>query len=164
MTKVNLDDPKLGDQCSEPRAVVTARGLIVGSLAALCMVFVTISAPASAATTYVDGISDQSLPYWDNAFPSSYFAGFFRNTWVGSPPSHIKLARYVLQWNVMSGNYATYRAAFEAWLTDIGSLGLTPDLALTSYEGDLPKSSAEYRTGLDRFSISPGPRDLLYAI
>jgi Glycosyl hydrolase catalytic core len=49
----------------------------------------------------------------------------------------------------MSGDYPVYRSEFEAWLTDIASLGLTPDLALTSYDGRYPSSSTEYRTKLE---------------
>ena len=36
------------------------------------------SATARAATRYVDGISDQSLPVWDGSFSDSSFARFFR--------------------------------------------------------------------------------------
>ena len=109
----------------------------------------SVSAPASATTSYVDGISDQSLPAWDGGFAGSYFAERFHDTWVGSPPSHITLARYVVQWNVMSGDYPEYRSEFEAWLTDVAGLGLTPDVALTSYDGRYPSSSTEYRTRLE---------------
>ena len=116
----------------------------------LCLSLIFASVPASATTSYVDGISDQSLPNWDGGFSGSYFAGFFRASWVGSPPSHITLARYVVQWNVMSGSYPAYRSELESWLTDISSLGLTPDLALTSYDGVYPTSSAEYKTRLQQ--------------
>ncbi len=137
-----------GQHLRKSKAIVLR--MITGCLLALCASLMMVSASASAATAYVDGISDQSLPYWDNAFPGGYFAGFFRNNWVSSPQSHIVLARYVLQWNVMSGSYPTYQAEFEAWLTDIGSLGITPDLALTSYDGVYPGSSVEYRTRLEQ--------------
>ncbi len=63
-------------------------------------------------TAYVDGISDQSLPYWDGAFPSSRFASFFADTWAAHGLSpHIPLARYVVQWNVMSGAYPALSSA-----------------------------------------------------
>lgn len=70
--------------------------------------------------------------------------------WVGSPPSHITLARYVVQWNVMDGGYPRYRGEFEAWLADVNSLGLTADVALSSYDGSYPSSSAEYRARLEQ--------------
>jgi hypothetical protein len=98
----------------------------------------------------VDGISDQSLPAWDGGFASSYFAGLLRDTWVGIPGSHITFARYVVQWNVMSGGYPAYRSELEAWLTDIASLGLIADVSLTSYDGSYPSSSAEYQARLEQ--------------
>jgi hypothetical protein len=106
-------------------------------------------------TPYVDGISDQSLPYWDRSFAGSYAAGFFRGTWVAGPSSHISLARYVVQWNVMSGAYPDYLAQLEAWYRDVLTLGLTPDVSLAAYDGVLPGSSSAYGAALqallDRF-------------
>jgi hypothetical protein len=101
-----------------------------------------------AATSYVDGISDQSLPAWDGGFEESYFAGLFDDTWVHGPNAHITFARYVVQWNVMSGDYPRYLREFEAWLGDVASLGLKSEIALTSYDGVLPGSQSEYRTEL----------------
>jgi hypothetical protein len=110
----------------------------------------TAQAGTQAGTPYVDGISDQSLPMWDGGFSSSYFAGLFRETWVGRPPSHITLARYVVQWNVIAGNYPKYLSEFRSWLTDISNLNLTPDVALTSYDGIYPSSSKEYQRSLEQ--------------
>jgi hypothetical protein len=110
-------------------------------------------APAWAGTAYVDGISDQSLPAWDNNFSGSHFAGFFQSNWI-NPASHIQYARYVVQWNVMTETSngpnpnGDYRERFESWLTDIGSIGLTIDVGLTSYNGVFPPSSAEYKMRL----------------
>ncbi len=98
----------------------------------------TNGVPAStngAATSYVDGISDQSLPAWDGNFDESWFAGLFDDTWVHGPGAHVDFARYVVQWNVMSGDYPRYLREFEAWLGDVASLGLTPEIALTGYDG-----------------------------
>jgi hypothetical protein len=106
-------------------------------------------------TAYVDGISDQSLPYWDGSFAGSYSAGFFHDAWVAGPFSHIALARYVVQWNVMSGAYPDYLAQLEAWYRDVLALGLTPEISFVAYDGVLPGASSEYRaalqTLLDRF-------------
>ena len=106
-------------------------------------------------TAYVDGISDQSLPYWDRSFAGSYAAGFFHDAWVAGLSSHISLARYVVQWNVMSGAYPNYFAQLEAWYRDVLTLGLTPEVSLAAYDGVLPGSYAEYRAALqallDRF-------------
>jgi hypothetical protein len=107
---------------------------------------------ASAATRYVDGISDQSLPAWDSSHSDGFFASTFATTWVGQ----IMLARYVAQWNVMAqasdGPNADgdYRERFEAWLQDVGSLGLTEVVALTSYTGVHPDSPGEYRFRLEQ--------------
>lgn len=106
-------------------------------------------------TAYVDGISDQSLPYWDGSFAGSYSAGFFHDAWVTGLSSHISLARYVVQWNVMSGAHPDYLAQLESWYSDVLTLGLTPEVSLAAYDGVLPASSPEYRAALqgllDRF-------------
>jgi hypothetical protein len=102
----------------------------------------------------VDGISDQSLPAWDGGVSAGYFGRFFSAAWVTG--GHIKLARYVVQWNLMSESTdganpgGDYREKFEAWLTDVGSLGLAPEVALTSFDGIYPEASAEYQTRLQQ--------------
>jgi hypothetical protein len=109
---------------------------------------------AAAGTPYVDGISDQSLPAWDGGFTGSYFARLFSSAWVSG--GHIRLARYVVQWDVMREASAgpdaqgDYRERLEAWLGDVASLGLIPDLALTSYDGIYPQSTAEYEASLQQ--------------
>lgn len=116
-------------------------------------------ASPQADTPSIDGISDQSLPHWDGSFPDGYFAGYFRDVWAGSLSSRIALARYVVQWNVMSGDHPQYRAELDAWYADVLSIGLTPEISLASYDGVMPVSSAEYQVRLeellDRF---PGIR------
>jgi hypothetical protein len=107
-------------------------------------------------TAFVDGISDQSLPYWDRAFAGTYSAGFFHDAWVAGRSSHISLARYVVQWNVMSGDaYPNYLAQLESWYRDVLTLDLTPEVSLAAYDGVLPGSDPEYRAALqallDRF-------------
>jgi hypothetical protein len=106
-------------------------------------------------TAYVDGISDQSLPYWDPSFAGAYSAGFFHDAWVAGLSSHISLARYVVQWNVMSGAYPNYLEQLESWYGDVLTLGLTPEVSLAAYDGVLPGSYHEYRSALhallDRF-------------
>ena len=85
---------------------------------------------AQADTFSVDGISDQSLPMWDAGFVGSDFAGLFEHSWVAD--SHIRYARYVVQWNVMSSDYTAERSIFEHWLEDVASLGLAADVSLTA--------------------------------
>ena len=109
------------------------------------------AAYADGGTAYVDGISDQSLPAWDGDFSSSYFAVLFHEAWVGNPPAHITLARYVVQWNASAESEdgkPAYLRRFESWLRDASSIGLVPDLALTSYTGTYPSSAGEYQTQL----------------
>ncbi|HVR05899.1 MAG TPA: hypothetical protein VMS02_07635 [Solirubrobacteraceae bacterium] len=97
---------------------------------------------ARAAPASIDGISDQSLPDWDGGFAGSYFAGLFRSQWIDT--GHIRYARYVVQWNAMAPGHAGERAELEAWLGDVAGLGLTADVALTSYDGVHPASPGEY--------------------
>jgi hypothetical protein len=129
-----------------------ARSVCVG-LAVLCLGVAFAVAPAPAATRYVDGISDQSIPAWDGGFTGGYFAEYFSSNWIVD--GHIREARYVVQWDVMSepsrGPDASgdYRERFEAWYRDAASLGLTLDVSLTAYAGGLP-SPGEYRLQLGR--------------
>jgi hypothetical protein len=126
---------------------VTLRLSIAACLAALSLAWA--AAPAQG-VTYVDGISDQSLPAWDGGFDESYFAGLFNDTWAHGPGAHISFARYVVQWNLFSGKYPRYVAEFEAWLNDVASIDLKSEIGLTSYDGSLPGSPKEYRTELVR--------------
>jgi hypothetical protein len=121
-------------------------------VAALCLTLALCAAPARAATAYVDGISDQSIPAWDGSFSESYFGRLFSAVWVSS--GHIKLARYVAQWDLMKqasngpNPHGDYRERLEAWLSDVGGLGLRPDVALTSYDGVHPQTPSEYEASL----------------
>jgi hypothetical protein len=149
-------DPVMSNGLRVPGARPKHRFLSLGVTLIICLVILGMCAgTALAGTSYVDGVSDQNLPAWDGGFTGSYFAGFFQSSWVGSPPSHMTLARYVLQWNetLESSHGANpqgdYRERFEAWLTDVGSLGLIPEVALTSYTGAYPASSAEFRSRLN---------------
>jgi hypothetical protein len=118
--------------------------------ASVCLGLALLGAtPATRATTLsIDGISDQNIPFWDGGFYDSYFADLFRRDWVAD--DQIRYARYVVQWNVMSGAYAEKRADFEIWLRDVASLGLTPDVALTSYDHVYPRSADEYALRLSQ--------------
>ena len=108
------------------RPILVALGLVVvfftTSACALASADGSRASTGGAMTSYVDGISDQSLPAWDGNFEVSRFAGLFDDTWVHGPNAHIIFARYVVQWNVMSGDYPKYLAEFEAWLDDVTSI------------------------------------------
>ncbi|HEV2923707.1 MAG TPA: hypothetical protein VGW98_06720 [Solirubrobacteraceae bacterium] len=130
-------------------------GPVIGAcLGALAVLALTCTG-AWAGTRYIDGISDQSLPEWDGSFAGSPFANFFRSRWAREAAGQISLARYVLQWDAIAegstGAHAggDYRERFEAWLVDVRSLGLTPVVALTSYDHVYPRSPVEYRAGLE---------------
>ncbi len=125
-------------------------------MSALCLILAIWGAPARAAsgppapaaTSFVDGISDQSLPAWDGDFSNSYFGRLFSAVWVAD--GHIRLARYVAQWDLMGERsrgadaQGDYREKFEAWLLDVSRLGLVADVGLTSYDGIYPVSVTEY--------------------
>jgi hypothetical protein len=141
-----------------PRITATSKSPLVrlaACLAGLLLALGPSCSRASAGTRYVDGISDQSLPAWDGSFTGSPFASFFRSRWSRAASGQIALARYVVQWDVMtepsSGPHPTgnYRERFEAWLEDARSLGLTPVLALTSYDRVYPGSPGEYLPRLE---------------
>ncbi|HUN78369.1 MAG TPA: hypothetical protein VMU32_05580 [Solirubrobacteraceae bacterium] len=121
-------------------------------IAALCLAFglalAVVPTHARGAGATVDGISDQSLPDWDGGFSGSSFAQLFRAQWVDA--GRIRYARYVVQWNAMAPGHGGERAQLEAWLGDVAGLGLTPDLALTSYDGVYPASSGEYALRLSQ--------------
>jgi len=130
-------------------SVGTARQLLGVCLAVLSLGLAFLSAPAGAYTLSPDGISDQSMPNWDNGFSTSYFAGSFKANCVAGP--HIQYVRYVVQWNVMAGSgepYEHYREQFNKWVEDAGGMGLTLDVSLTSYNGVYPSSKGEYKERL----------------
>ncbi len=126
-----------------------------------CLSLACLATPAWAGTRYVDGISDQSLMSWAGGFSeapghSVPFSSFFDTAWVGSPPFHVKLSRYVVQWNVMGGvGYPEELVDLQAWYTHAIELQLTPELALDNYNCagcTAPRSTAEYARELEALS------------
>jgi hypothetical protein len=117
---------------------VLASTQLAGWLAGLCLSLACLSTPAWAGTGYVDGISDQTL--------------FFDASSLGSPPPHIKLARYVVQWDAMRGaGYPEELANLRNWYDDVVELQLTPELALENYDCGgcaAPQRTAEYTAEL----------------
>ncbi len=121
-----------------------ARLTAVACLIALATVLALRTGPAFASTSYIDGVSDQSLASWEPEFSS-----LFAKAWVGSPPSHIKLARYVVQWNVMGGGgYPNELNNFTNWYTRAGELKLTREVALADYVGAKEPTQSSYQTEL----------------
>jgi hypothetical protein len=119
------------------------KALLVGT--AVCLACLLGAGAASAVTRVPDGISDQNLSSWGGGFWNSYFATLFDSVWVAD--GHIRYARYVVQWNVISQG-GEERTNFEDWLIDIAGMGLVPDVALTSYDGVYPSSPSEYESHL----------------
>jgi hypothetical protein len=101
----------------------------------------TGAALAQTQTMYIDGVSDQSPPQWSD-LPGEE-DGF-------GPASHITLARYVVQWNVSSGDYPAYRSELDSWYADVLALRLTPEVSLASYDGVMPVSVGEYHEMLEQ--------------
>jgi len=136
---------------------ITERPVVraVACMATLLLALAMAGPRPAAGAGYIDGISDQSLPAWDGSFADSPFASLFRSRWSRRDSGQISLARYVVQWDVMTetsrGAYpgGNYRERFEAWLEDVRSLGLTPVLALTSYDRSYPGSPGEYLPRLE---------------
>src|ERR1700691_5522195 len=81
-----------------PRAL---RRLLVLFAAALALACAAGGGEALAGTTYVNGISDQNLGNWSGNYVdgSGLFDAplydLFANSWVGTPPSHVRYARFV---------------------------------------------------------------------
>jgi hypothetical protein len=106
------------------------------ALIAVCLSLACVCAPAWAGTAYVDGISDQGLD----------------GSWAHSAPAHVTLARYVVQWDVMSGaGYPEELANLRGWYAHATALGLTPDIALDNYNCQgcaAPQTPAQYAAAL----------------
>ena len=139
-----------------PRHPRACQALLHGGVTlSLIVVMLGLSATPGSAyvyTEHVDGISDQSMARWDMGFSGSYFAGYFKHKWIEE--GHIRYARYVVQWNVMSEStkgpnpHGNYHEQFEAWYQDATSLGLTIDVAMFTYTGSTPETSTKYSEAL----------------
>jgi hypothetical protein len=129
---------------------------IIGALLAACLVGLAAGSSARA-IAYIDGISDQHLATLAGLFSPEAtlgvaFPGFFVSPLSGGPLSEIRLARYVTQWDVMSGaGYPEELANLRRWYDTTVALGLTPQLALANYACDgcvAPRDSDEFAVQL----------------
>ena len=122
-----------------------------------CSSLACLGPPAWAGTGYVDGISDQGMMNWagnvESTSGSTGFPAFFASSLVGDPPSRIKLARYVVQWNVMQGvGYPEELGNLQRWYDHALQLRLTPELALDNYNCTgctAPQARTEYTAALE---------------
>jgi len=111
---------------------------------------------ASAVAPYVDGIADQNMGKWNGNFVDSQdvfnepFYDYFAQAWVGTPPSHIRYARFVTAPNVIAQGGACEQNLFN-WYSYVTSLHLIPviavwDVAEGGCADDGVPSSAKYTT------------------
>ena len=90
MTRLRLR----ADRWARPAAIAVAAFALLGGFAAS-------AAPAPAAASPVNGISDQNLGLWSGDYQDAAgnftipFDDFFAQTWVGSSTSHLQYARFV---------------------------------------------------------------------
>ena len=117
--------------------------MCVAAVAAL-LISAGLAPAARASTSVVDGVADQNMGLWDGEF-----ARFFRSAWVGSPPTHLRFARYALQWNVFSAGGSEYQVRFERWLAAVAELGLAPVIAPTTFNATRPAEALGYGLQLE---------------
>ncbi len=98
----------------------------------------SLSGPAASST--VDGISDQNLASW---YGTAFGSAFSADNQSGSAP-RIRFARYVVPWQAGVGTHSRYRSEFYAWREAAVAAGLVTDLAITTYTGTVP-SPSRYR-------------------
>ncbi|MGN6662672.1 MAG: hypothetical protein ACTHK6_00480, partial [Solirubrobacterales bacterium] len=109
---------------------------------------------SSLAVGYVDGISDQSLPWWDYTSGQSYnwnetfFANYFANHWV-NPAPHIQYSRFVPQWDAYTRTGGEGELNdFKQWVIDAGGMGLHLDMSMTNYGHERPTGMTQYKENL----------------
>ena len=115
----------------------------------------------AASASRIDGISDQNLPYWGGS-GNGPLAGLSANAWLGGARPHLRYARYVVQWDVMSRRtrepYRHYYEAFADWYREVHALGLSADVAFGLYTGAPPASADAYRSAIEELlSAFPVP-------
>jgi hypothetical protein len=144
----------------------TRRGAPALALAALAaaLLALTRAAPAGA-QPYVDGISDQNVPYWNGDVwgggpPAGPFAQFVATSLVGGVPAPLRYARYVVAYDVTCDEQGPAFATFERWLVDVEALGLEPVVAFwygdfdgnrCPLEPQIPSTVAQYNGAVAAF-------------
>ena len=118
-------------------------------------------ASASAATPYVEGVSDQNLGLWSGNFQDASaffevpFPDFFAQSWVGDPPSHVRYARFVTAPDAVAQGGACQQNLYN-WFTYVTqTLHLTPVIAVWNFkEGGCADngapSTANYTTDIEQ--------------
>jgi hypothetical protein len=145
--------------------VVTAAATAAAALAVTAAALALPLAAPAVAQPYVDGISDQNVPYWNGdawagGSPVSPFAQFVATSLVGGVPAPLRYARYVVAYDVTCDEQGPAFATFERWLADVEALGLEP--VVTFWYGDfdgnrcplepkIPSTAAQYNGAVDAF-------------
>ena len=112
------------------------RHRIVLILVAGVILAATTVVSASASANYVDGIADQNIGLWNGNFADSLgvfnepFYSYFQQAWVGTPPSHIRYARFVTAPDVIAQGGACEQNLFNWYAYVTNTLHLTPVIAV----------------------------------
>ncbi|HEY4096848.1 MAG TPA: fibronectin type III domain-containing protein [Baekduia sp.] len=98
-------------------------------VALLCLLAVSLGTVGRASAATVDGMSDQN---YGVSWPAS-FTDFIGSSWIGNPPSHLQIARYVTAWNVADNPNSSCFARFTSWYNQAKAQGLKVEVALWTY-------------------------------
>jgi hypothetical protein len=120
---------------------VRTRGRRVTLLALACAALAACALPptAAAATTAVQGISDQNLGLWSgdyqdaSTFAQTAFPGFFAQSWVGDPPSHLRYARFVTAPDTVAQGGLCQQNLYRWYTYVTQTLHLVPVIAVWDY-------------------------------
>jgi hypothetical protein len=115
----------------------------------------------SASASYVDGIADQNMGLWNGNFADGLgvfnepFFDYFQQAWVGTPPSHIRYARFVTAPDVMAQGGACEQNLFNWYAYVTNTLHLIPviavwDVAEGGCAGHGVPSSANYTSDIQQ--------------
>jgi hypothetical protein len=134
----------------------------IGLLLVAGMILATTAVTsASASANYVDGISDQNMGRWNGNFADSLgifnqpFYDYFQQAWVGTPPSHIRYARFVTAPDAIAQGGACEQNLLNWYAYVTNTLHLTPviavwDVAEGGCANDGVPSKANYTTDIQQ--------------
>jgi hypothetical protein len=111
-----------------------ALALMAGLL--MAVLFGASARSAWAVAPYVDGIADQNMGLWEGNFVDSQgvfnepFYDYFQQAWVGTPPSHIRYARFVTAPDVIAQGGACEQNLFNWYAYATQTLHLIPVIAV----------------------------------
>jgi hypothetical protein len=121
---------------SAQRRATQRRWLMAGVAVLALLVLGATARSATAVPPYVDGIADQNIGAWNGNFVDGQgvfdepFYDYFQQAWVGSPPSHIRYARFVTAPDVIAQGGACEQNLFNWYSYVTETLHLTPVIAV----------------------------------